>query len=51
MILEANYRIHVYRGVDFRPEFQDVIQPNAQSNIKNAAVLGFKFQSNSKNCC
>jgi porin len=42
MILEANYNIHVYRGVDFRPEFQYVIRPNAQSNIRNAAVFGFK---------
>ena len=43
MILEADYNIHVYRGVDFRPNFQYVINPNAQANIKNAAVLGFKF--------
>jgi porin len=43
MILEANYNIHLYRGVDFRPEFQYVFRPNAQSSIPNAAVLGFKF--------
>jgi porin len=43
MFVEANYNIHVYRGVDFRPEFQYVIRPNAQSNIRDAAVLGFKF--------
>jgi porin len=42
MFLEANYNIHVWRGVDFRPEFQYVIQPNAQSNIRNAFVVGFK---------
>ncbi len=42
MILEANYNIHVYRGVDFRPEFQYVVRPNAQANIRNAAVFGFK---------
>jgi porin len=42
MIVEANYNIHVYRGVDFRPEFQYVIRPNAQSTIHNAAVFGFK---------
>ncbi len=42
MILEANYNIHVYRGVDFRPEFQYIIRPNAQANIRNAAVFGFK---------
>jgi porin len=43
MILEANYNFHVYTGVDFRPGLQYVINPNAQSNIKNAVVLGFKF--------
>jgi porin len=42
MILEANYNIHLYRGVDFRPEFQYVFRPNAQSTIHNAAVFGFK---------
>ena len=42
MVLEANYSIHVYRGVDFRPEFEYVFRPNAQTNIRNAAVLGFK---------
>jgi porin len=42
MILEVNYNIHAYRGVDFRPEFEYVFRPNAQSNIRNAAVLGFK---------
>jgi porin len=42
MIWEANYNIHVYRGVDFRPEFEYVIRPNAQSNLRNAAVFGFK---------
>jgi porin len=41
-ILEVDYNIHVYRGVDFRPDFQFVIRPNAQSNIHNAAVFGFK---------
>ncbi len=43
VVLEVNYNIHVYRGVDFRPEFEYVFRPNAQSNIRNAAVLGFKF--------
>ena len=42
MVLEANYNIHVYRGLDFRPEFQYVFRPNAQSKIRNAAVFGFK---------
>ncbi len=42
MILEANYNIHVYRGLDFRPDFQYVVRPNAQANLRNAVVLGFK---------
>ncbi len=42
MIFEANYNIQVYRGVNFEPDFPYVIRPNAQSNIPNAAVLGFK---------
>ena len=42
MVLEVNYNIHVYRGVDFRPEFEYVFRPNAQTNIRNAAVFGFK---------
>ena len=42
MILEANYNIHVYRGVDFRPDFQYIVRPNAQATIRNAIVLGFK---------
>jgi porin len=42
MVFEANYNIHVYRGVDFRPEFEYVLRPNAQSNIHDAAVFGFK---------
>jgi porin len=46
MVLELNYDIRVYRGVNFQPEFQYVFRPNAQSNIKNAAVLGFKAHIN-----
>jgi porin len=42
MILEVNYNIHVFRGLTFQPDFQYVIRPNAQSNIKDAAVLGFR---------
>ena len=41
-IIELNYDIHVLRGVNFEPDFQYVIRPNAQANIHNAAVLGFK---------
>ena len=42
MILEVNYNIHVYRGLSFQPDFQYVVRPNAQSNIRNAAVFGFR---------
>lgn len=42
MILEANYDIHVASGLNVQPEFQYVFRPNAQSNIHDAAVLGFK---------
>ena len=41
-IIEVNYDAHVYRGINFQPEFQYVIRPNGQANIKDAAVLGFK---------
>lgn len=42
MVLEANYDIHVTRGVNVQPEFQYVFRPNAQTNIHDAAVFGFK---------
>ena len=41
-ILEINYDIHVYRGVHFQPNFQYVFRPNAQANIHDAAVFGFR---------
>jgi hypothetical protein len=31
-----------HRLSTFRPEFEYMFQPNAQSNIRNAAVFGFK---------
>jgi porin len=42
MVIEANYNIHVFRGVNFQPDFQYVIRPNAQANIHNATVLAFR---------
>jgi porin len=42
MILEANYDIQVFRGVNVEPDFQYVLRPNAQSNIKDAAVFGVR---------
>ena len=41
-VLEANYDIHVYRGVNLMPDFQYVIHPNAQTSIPSAVVLGLK---------
>ena len=42
MVLEVNYNIQVYRGLNFQPDFQYVFRPNAQSTIHNAAVFGFR---------
>lgn len=42
MLLEVNYDIHVYRGVHFQPDFQYILRPNAQANIRDAAVFGFR---------
>ncbi|MFS3136886.1 carbohydrate porin [Gluconacetobacter sacchari] len=41
-VLEVNYAIHVCRGVVFQPVFEYYFNPNAQSNLRNAALLGFK---------
>jgi porin len=41
-IAEANYTAHVMRGVTFEPDFQYVMRPNAQPNIHNALVFGFR---------
>lgn len=41
-VLEADYDIHVYRGVNLMPDFQYVIHPNAQTSLANAVVLGLK---------
>ncbi len=41
-VLELNYDIHAARGVNIMPDFQYIIRPNAQSNLKNAVVLGLK---------
>jgi porin len=42
ILLEADYRIQVMDGVTFMPDFQYIIRPNAQSNIPDAAVFGFR---------
>ena len=40
--IEATYQIHVFRGITFAPDFQYFIRPNAQRNLPDAALLGFK---------
>lgn len=45
-IIELNYDIHVSQGVNFEPDFQYYFRPNGQSNIKDAALLGFKSHIN-----
>ena len=42
-ILELNYDVDVIRGVHLVPDFQYVFRPNAQGNIKDAAVFGFRL--------
>jgi porin len=42
MILETNYNVQVFRGVNLQPDFQYVFRPNAQSNVKDAAACGFR---------
>jgi porin len=42
MIIEANYDIHVLPGLNFQPELQYVVHPNAQATLHNAMVFGFK---------
>ena len=42
MLLELNYRIHVADGLRLRPDLQYVIRPNAQSNLRDAAVFAFR---------
>ncbi len=41
-LIELNYDIHVFRGVNFEPVFQYYWRVNGQSNIPDAAFLGFK---------
>ncbi len=42
MNIEANYQIHVYRGITFAPDFQYFIRPNAERSLHDAALVGFK---------
>ncbi|WP_246495585.1 carbohydrate porin [Ameyamaea chiangmaiensis] len=40
MVLEANYQIHVYRGITVSPDFQYYFHPGAQRVLRDTAVLG-----------
>ncbi|WP_083813611.1 carbohydrate porin [Gluconobacter morbifer] len=42
IVMELNYAVHVMRGVIFTPLFEYYVRPNAQYNLRNAALLGFK---------
>jgi porin len=46
MVMEANYQFRPVPGINFQPEFQYVIRPNAQSNIQDAVVFGFRAYVN-----
>jgi porin len=41
-VLEANYALPIYRGVDVQPEIEYFIRPGAQKAVPNALVLGVK---------
>jgi len=41
-VLEANYDIPIYRGVNVQPEIEYFIRPGGQRAVHNALVLGLK---------
>jgi porin len=42
MVLEANYNIPVYRGIQLQPEFEWFVHPGGVSTVPDAVVLGLK---------
>jgi porin len=42
MVVEANYSIPIYPGIQIQPEFEYFIRPGGVSSVRNAAVLGLK---------
>ena len=42
MVLEANYDIPVYPGIQLQPEFEYFVRPGGVSTVRNAVVLGLK---------
>ena len=43
VLFEINYRAPIYRGVSIQPDFQYIFRPNAQTTIRDAAVLGARL--------
>lgn len=44
-VLELSYIIQLTKNVQIQPDVQYVIQPNGQSNIPNALVIGFQVSA------
>ncbi len=44
-LVEVFYDIRIAQGLNFQPDAMYVIHPNAQTNIPNAFVLGFKIHA------
>jgi porin len=42
MVLEANYNIPIYPGIQLQPEFEYFMRPGGVSSVSNAVVLGLK---------
>jgi porin len=42
LVLEANYNIAVYRGVQLQPEIEYFVRPGGQHAVSNSLVLGLK---------
>ena len=42
MVVEANYNIPLYPGIQLQPEFEYFIRPGGVSSVPSAAVLGLK---------
>lgn len=46
VVLEANYSIAAFRGIDVMPDMQYVIHPSAAHTYPNAFVLGLQIRAN-----
>lgn len=42
MVLEANYNIPVYPGIQLQPEIEYFVRPGGVSSVSNAVVIGLK---------